>query len=425
MSTVVYKNVHILDGTKNMKLARNKCVIVEDNKIKDICDTVSENCKVIDLEGAYMIPGLINLHCHLPGSGNPSQLSSANLGDLVHKLLHSSIGKMILNKMCYNYAKMELLSGVTTLRTVGGLGCVDSTIRDAINKGKKVGPTILASDTAISVPGGHMAGLMAYAATSVEDAVAYVDEIAKTKPDLIKIMITGGVLDGDDTGKPGAMKMSEEMVKAICDRAHTLGFSVAAHVESYEGVKVALLSGVDTIEHGAELDEELVNLFKEKKAKLICTISPAVPMRQLDVSMLPDENYKINGTIVCDGIISATKSALANDIEVGMGNDVGCPYVTHYDFWRELVYFQHYIGVSNLETLHIATLKNAQIAKVDDKVGSIEIGKNADFIILKENPADNLKALRNISMVVKNGKVVKGKVKRKVEIDKVLDSMSL
>lgn len=427
MSLTIYKNANILDGTKNMTLQRNKAFIIENDKIKKIIDTSSlpVNANSVDLKGCYVLPGLINLHCHLPGSGKPMNITKTNtdMSGSIDRQLEKPLGRFIIKKMCYNYAKTELLSGVTTIRTVGGLGTIDSQIRDEINSGKLIGPNILAADKAVSVPGGHMAGLMAYAATSVNEAVFYVDEIAKANPNLIKLMITGGVLDADETGAPGAMKMTEAEIKACCDRAHELGFYVAAHVESPEGIRAALVNGVDTIEHGAILNDELITLFKENHAKLVCTISPALPMKLLNPATMPDERYHINGTIVCDGIISAARSALENNIPVGLGNDVGCPYVTHYDFWRELVYFSKYVGASILDTLHTATQVNAQIAGVDNITGTIEPGKLADMIILDKNPAEDLKALRNVSMVIKNGKTVKGRLKKNKEIDDLLDSI--
>ncbi len=425
MSLIAYKNANILDGTKNMTLQENKTILVEDNIIKEIINNedIPNNTKTIDLNGRYVLPGLINLHCHLPGSGKPTSVSKTNSNQSINKLLANPLGRYIIKKLCYNYAKTELLSGVTTMRTVGGLDTIDSQIRDEINSGKIVGPHILAANKAISVPGGHMAGLLAYSATSSDEARLYVDKIAQAKPDLIKLMITGGVLDADETGVPGAMKMTESQIEAACKRAHELGFYVAAHVESSEGVKAALVNGVDTIEHGATLDDELIHLFKEKKAKLICTISPAIPMKLLDSNMMPDERYQINGTIVCDGIISAAKTALENGIPVGLGNDVGCPYVTHYDFWRELVYFNKYVGASTKETLHIATQGNAKIVGLDNTLGTIEPGKQADMIVLDKNPLLNLKYLKNVSMVIKDGKTVKGKLKKNKEIDQLLDSI--
>lgn len=425
MALTLYKNANILDGTKNMTLQKNKSILVDGDKIQKITDTTNTPFpgKIIDLKGRYVLPGLINLHCHLPGSGKPMNITKTNrdLSGSIDRLLRKPIGRSIIKGMCYNFAKTELLSGVTTIRTVGGLGTIDSQIRDEINSGKRIGPNILAADKAVSVPGGHMAGLMAYAAASPEEAVSYVDEIARTKPDLIKLMITGGVLDADETGIPGAMKMTEPEIRACCDRAHALGFYVAAHVESSEGIRAALANGVDTIEHGAVLTDELIALFKEKNAKLICTISPALPMKLFDPAIMPDERYHINGTIVCDGIISAAKSALEHGITVGLGNDVGCPYVTHYDFWRELVYFNRYVGASALDTLHIATQVNAQIAGIDGLTGTIEPGKLADMIVLDENPVEDLKVLRSVSMVIKSGNIVKGKIKRNKDTDALLD----
>lgn len=100
-------------------------------------------------------------------------------------------------KLVAGFAKTQLLSGVTTIRTVGGIADFDTFVRDEINSGKRIGPRILASNMAVSVHGGHMAGSLAYEASSPEEAASYVDIIAKDKPDIIKLMITGGVLDAE------------------------------------------------------------------------------------------------------------------------------------------------------------------------------------------------------------------------------------
>ena len=119
-----------------------------------------------------------------------------------------------------------------------------------------------------------------------------------------------------------------------------MGYPVAAHTESPEGVKVALENGVDSIEHGAKMDEETVKLYKEHGAFLCTTISPALPYALFDTAVSgASEKDQYNGRIVFDGIVESAKTALANGIPVGLGNDVGCPYITQYDFWRELCYF--------------------------------------------------------------------------------------
>ena len=212
--------------------------------------------------------------------------------------------RKIMDKICEGYMKTELYSGVTTLRGVGGVEDVDSRLRDRIERNEVPGPRILAANMAVSVPGGHMAGSLAYEATSAEEAVMYVEKIASENPDLIKLMITGGVLDAKVKGEPGELKMPPEYVKAACDAAHARGLMVAAHVESPEGVKVALQNGVDTIEHGAKPDEEMIALFKERGAALVATLSPALPYALFDREISgASEMEQYNGDVVFQGII--------------------------------------------------------------------------------------------------------------------------
>ena len=317
-------------------------------------------------------------------------------------------------QVCAGYAKTELLSGVTTLRSVGGIQAVDSCLRDKILSGKAVGPHILAGNMAVSVPGGHMAGSLAYEAASPEGAAALVRKIAEDKPDLIKLMIPGGVLDAKCKGEPGELKMSPELVKAACDQAHALGLPVAAHVESPQGVRVALEGGVDTIEHGAAPDEEILHLFKERKACHIATISPALPYAIFDRSVTgASETEQYNGRIVMDGIIACAKACLERGIPVGLGTDTGCPYITHYDMWREVYYFHKFCGVTNAFALHTATLGNARLVGLGAETGSIEPGKCADLIVTRANPLENLKALRHIDLVMGRGNLIRApKVKK-------------
>ena len=268
-----------------------------------------------------------------------------------------------------------------------------------------------------------MAHSLAYAAHSEEEARTLVRKILEGKPDVIKLMITGGVLDAKAKGEPGELKMPPEYVKAACDEAHKAGKKVAAHVESPEGVRVALENGVDTIEHGAKPDDEIIRLFKETGACHIATISPALPFALFDRSISGvSEVAQYNGKIVFDGIIECAKACLENGIPVGLGTDTGCPYITHYDMWRELRYYHKYCGVSNGFALYTATKLNAEIAGIGDVTGSIEPGKSADFAVTSENPLEDLSALRNIDMVVARGNIIRApKVKKMAEVERELD----
>ena len=402
-----YTNGILLDGTEQMEPVQGKVLLTENDKITAIADaSVSlDGYEVIDLHGGYLCPGLINLHVHLAGNGKPSAKPRDNAA-LVRKILSNRLTRAIAYRLVCSYAKLELLGGVTTVRTVGGIADFDTRCRDDSAAGKVLAPRILAANEGISVPGGHMAGSVAVAAHNNAEALAQLEKASAQKVDLVKLMITGGVLD------------------AVCDAAHKLGYTVAAHTESPAGVKAALENGVDSIEHGAKMDEETVRLYKERGAFLCTTISPALPYALFDTTVSgASEKDQYNGKIVFDGVIESAKTALANGIPVGLGNDVGCPYITQYDFWRELCYFHKYCSVSNRFALYTATLRNAQLAGIGDVTGSIAPGKSADFIVTRENPLEDLRALQHLELVVCRGRAVKKpSPKRKKEVDALLDS---
>ena len=413
-----------------MQVQEGQVILVENERITEILpaeEARKRNLKAsgyeeIDLQGKYILPGLINMHVHLAGNGKPQKKQRDNEA-LVKKIMSNGLTKAIAYHMVCGFAKDELYSGVTTIRTVGGLGDFDTRLRDDIAAGKKPGPRILAANEGISVPGGHMAGSVAIAAGSIEEALQHLEIAKAQKVDLVKLMITGGVLDAKEKGVPGELKMAPEMVKAVCDKAHAMGYKVAAHVESPKGVKVALQNGVDSIEHGAKADEEMIALFKEHNAFLCTTLSPALPYALFDRSITnASEVEQFNGNVVFEGIIDCAKAAIANDIPVVLGNDVGCPWITQYDFWRELYYFHKYVGVSNTFALYTATCRGAEMAGIGDITGTLEPGKCADMIVVEKNPLEDIRALRNVDMVVSQGKVLRSpKVKKKQIVETELD----
>ena len=413
-----------------MQVQEGQVILVGNERITEILpaeEAGKRNLKAsgyeeIDLQGKYILPGLINMHVHLAGNGKPQKKQRDNEA-LVKKIMSNGLTKAIAYHMVCGFAKDELYSGVTTIRTVGGLGDFDTRLRDDIAAGKKPWPRILAANEGISVPGGHMAGSVAIAAGSIEEALQHLEIAKAQKVDLVKLMITGGVLDAKEKGVPGELKMAPEMVKAVCDKAHAMGYKVAAHVESPKGVKVALQNGVDSIEHGAKADEEMIALFKEHNAFLCTTLSPALPYALFDRSITnASEVEQFNGNVVFEGIIDCAKAAIANDIPVVLGNDVGCPWITQYDFWRELYYFHKYVGVSNTFALYTATCRGAEMAGIGDITGTLEPGKCADMIVVEKNPLEDIRALRNVDMVVSQGKVLRSpKVKKKQIVETELD----
>lgn len=422
MRKITFINVNLYDGKENMKLQKEVNVEVSDNIITKIGKfEVSKDSEVIDLKGKFMVPGLINLHSHLPSSG---KLSKKKLGDkskLVKFVSENPVGRLIGNAMVKKYAVMALNSGVTTVRAVGGVADLDSVLKEKINAGKVLGPRLLVCNTAIGVRGGHMDGTVAKAIEDKNDIVSRVENLKKENVDYVKLMITGGVLDGKEPGHPAPLRMSKDLVELATKEAHKRGIKVAAHVESPEGMEIAIKAGIDTIEHGSGFDKKLTKDMKANKQALITTLSPAVPF----FALKPEEHgygevANINAKIVFDGMVEASKLCLDAGVDVGLGTDAGSTLTSHYNFYKELVLFEKYVKVSKSFALYTATLKNAEIVGLDKEIGSVEVNKKADLLIVNDDPLKDLHALGNVKMVMINGKLIKNpKFKR----DKLLDSL--
>ena len=416
----------LLDGTQDMEPLKGRILLTEDDTITAITEKLEDpdGCEVLDLQGGYLCPGLVNLHVHLAGNGTPSAKPRDNAA-LVRRILSNSLTRAVAYRMVCGFAKQELLSGVTTIRTVGGIGDFDTRCREDAAAGKIPAPRILAANQGISVPGGHMAGSVAVAAKNNAEALAQLAKASAQGVDLVKLMITGGVMDATERGVPGELKMPPEMVRAVCERAHALGYTVAAHTESPEGVRVALENGVDSIEHGAKPDDEILRLFHERGAFLCVTLSPALPYALFDRSVTHlTEVEQFNGNVVFEGMVACAKAALAHDIPIALGNDVGCQWIAQYDFWRELCYFHKYTGASNACALHCATGQAARLAGLGDVTGTLAPGMSADMIVTAGNPLDDLRVLRTLDMVVARGRVIdRPKVRRNAQLDAGLDPL--
>jgi imidazolonepropionase-like amidohydrolase len=208
---------------------------------------------------------------------------------------------------------------------------------------------------------------------------------------------------------------------------------VAAHAESKEGIRTALKGGVDTIEHGSVFDNEIIGLFKKNPkslrgySALITTMSPALPLYELPPSVTKLSEISMqNDKIILEGMVEGTKQAYANGIQVGLGTDASCPFVTQYNTWRELEYIIKYIGATPEQAIYRATMGNAEILGIDDETGTIEEGKSADILVLDGNPLENIRVLSHPDMVISRGRFINHLNIKKIDaIDEVLEKISL
>ncbi|MDY6078597.1 MAG: amidohydrolase family protein, partial [Eubacteriales bacterium] len=218
MSKKVFLNAKTFDGYKDSDI--KKCAIfVEDEKIVGISYDENPDTRgydVIDLNGKFVVPGLVNPHVHLFGTGMPSKvISGGNSQKAVMKIVNTKLGDAILGILVKSAARQQLLSGVTTVRAVGDFKYSDVKLRDKINSGKVIGPRLKVSGPAITVPGGHGDGTFSMTSDTEDGLRALVRKNKEAGVDFIKICVTGGVIDAKVRGEPGEVKMNEAQTAAV------------------------------------------------------------------------------------------------------------------------------------------------------------------------------------------------------------------
>jgi imidazolonepropionase-like amidohydrolase len=399
--TVVVKAAHMLNVTTGAMMDQ-AVVIVKDDRIVSAGSNLAipSGARVIDLGNKTLLPGLIDMHTHLTGDPENAGYSAVAL----------SIPRITL--IGAKNARRTLEAGFTVVRDVGAEGYADIGLRDAINAGDVPGPRMMASGPALGITGGHCDDTMhapeyKIASTGVADGVDAVmkktREVIKYGASVIKICATGGVLSfGDD---PRASQYTLEEMKTIVSEAHRLGRKVAAHAHGGDGIKLAVLAGVDSIEHGSYIDEEGAKLMKEHKTWLVPTVylgdwlienaeAIKLPLPLLDKAkvVLPEARKNI-------------AKAIAMGVPVAFGTDSGVyPHGLNGHEFAVLVK----LGMTPIQAIRTATVNASKLLGWEDKVGSIETGKFADMIAVDGDPLKDVTELERVKWVMKGGVVAKG-----------------
>ena len=355
--------------------------------------------KMLDLSQSTVLPGLIDCHTHL--TMTPRDSGPAGL--------HLSYPRQALTGA--RNARVTLEAGFTTVRNVGAGGYSDIALRDAIKAGDVPGPRMLVSGPPLSITGGHgdenfLAPQYDWSSDGVADGVdgvtKKVRENIKYGADVIKFMATGGVLsEGDD---PALAQYSPEEMKAIVDTAHGLGRKVAAHAHGAGGIKYAVLAGVDSIEHGSYINDEDIELMKQRGTYLVPTVYledwliENVQVLGLTPNMI--EKAKLVLPIAQQNLSHAFKSG----VKVAFGTDAAVyPHGLNGHEFGKMVE----MGMSPLQTIQAATVNASELLGWADRVGTLEPGKFADIIAVQSDPLTNVRVLENVQFVMKGGEVVK------------------
>ncbi|AJT42217.1 metal-dependent hydrolase family protein [Psychromicrobium lacuslunae] len=393
---------------------------------------VPSGYRQIDLSGRFVLPGLINAHAHLFSNGKPLPplLTSESAENLVAGFMRSFIGKRVVKKRARTNILTQLNSGVTTLRSLGDVGYEAVEVRNEIERGDYLGPRVFASGPLLAISGGHGAPQIALISDSPWEARRNVRINLRAGTTAIKISATGGVTDARAIGEAGRPQMTEEEMTAICEEAHNAGIVVAAHAQSPEGLKAALRAGVDTIEHGSSMDQEIIELFKHNprslhgSSALIPTLQACLPLVKLEQQVTGiDDIVRANAEMIYEEMLQGIQTARDNDITIGMGTDSALTYVTHYNTWREMDYVVRYGGLSTAAELHAATEANARILGIDQETGSVRIGKAADLLVVGSNPLTGFRALADPQLVIVRGEIIEQpKTEKYPELDEKLDS---
>lgn len=395
MCKKLFKNFRLIDGNGDTPIEK-AFLILEDKKILKLGDLkdlkTEEDMEVVDLQGKTIMPGLINSHVHI---------TMEPIGDPISVMGSESNIKTGLRGVAN--LKKHLYAGTTFLRDLGARDGIDIDLRNAVNEGIIEGPEFLTAGKCITMTGGH-GYFIGREADGVDEIRKAAREQLKAGVDVIKIMATGGVLTKGV--EPGSPQLSMEEMEAAVTEAHKAGKKTATHAQGTEGIKNAILAGIDSVEHGIFLDEEAIQMMIDRGVYLVPTlvapyfiieagVEGGVPKQAVDKS-----NYVMK--FHQDSFTRAYKAG----VKIAMGTDSGTPYNLHDKAPYELKLMVE-CGMTPMDAIVASTKSSADLLGILDNYGTLEEGKFADFLVLDENPLDNLDTLFELNSVYKLGRKVK------------------
>lgn len=410
MAFTLIRNATLIDGTGQAPVP-DAAIIIEDNLIRSVgpASTIklpAAEIVEIDAQGGFILPGFFDTHVHLLFEGfNMVRDMQAPFSLRFYKSI--------------DYMRRTLEAGVTSVRDAGG---ADAGVKQSVEDGDVLGPRMQISVSVLTITGGHGDGWMlsgnewelfpAYPGfphgrvDGAEHVRQKVRQVLRSGAEVVKVCATGGVLSPTD--HPEFIQFSPQELRVIVEEAaFRRGVKVMAHAQGAEGIKNAVRAGIHSIEHGVYLDDEAIDLMLEHGTYLVPTL--LAPLGVLEVGEsggMPDYGLRKAREVVEIHSQSISKAHQAG-VKIAMGTDSAV--TPHGQNLRELGLMVS-IGMSPMEAIVASTSIAAACLGWDDRLGTLESGKLADLILVKDDPLKNIRSLENvdnISLVMKDGKIVK------------------
>jgi imidazolonepropionase-like amidohydrolase len=405
----------LFDGASD-NFRQNVVIQVVNDRIQSVAAAdsfaIPAGAMVIDLSRASVLPGLIDCHTHL-GSRADRYDEIYNFKDTPFQSAFAGVVN----------ARKTLEAGFTTVRDVGSLPFLAVDLRNSINEGLIPGPRIVASGPGISITGGHgdLNNFSPQTRVSmfpeerdfqIADGVDQIRHVVRAQVkygvDVIKILATGGVLSKGDN--PGSPQFTPEELKAAADEAHMAGRKIAAHAHGTQGIKNAILAGIDSIEHASLIDDEGIRLAKEHGVYLVMDIYNDDYLLGKAIEFgLPKENVEKEKKIGRQQRENFERAVKAG-AKMAFGTDAGV--YPHGDNAKQFFYMVKF-GMTPAQAIHAATSNAADLIGRAQDVGTLQAGKYADLIAVSADPLEDVRALENVGFVMKGGVVYKDSISGK------------
>ena len=394
-----------LFDAETAEVLENRSIEVADGRIVAVHEGFVSGDREIDLKSAFVMPGWIDMHVHIATEQSPGRY----------------VERFTLNPADYalratGYAERTLHAGFTTVRDLGTSAGLAQSLRDAIRKGWIIGPRIFTAGKGLGTTGGHADpsngrnDALAWEPTPVEGVVDSVDDARravraryKERADLVKITATGGVLSPATSGQNPQFTQAE--IEAIVATAKDYGFKVAAHAHGAEGMKRAVLAGVDSIEHGTLMSEEVMRLMRRKGTWYVPTIiAGKFVAEKAKIDGYFPEIIRPKAAEIGPQIQGTFAKAYALGVPIVFGTDTGVS--PHGDNWKEFLYMEE-AGMPIVEALKSATHSAALLLGKWEELGSITPGKHADIVAVPGDPREDSEVLGSVHFVMKGGRIYK------------------